>query len=116
MARPKKDGVAPRRRRSTATTPEARERELIVQAIDLAERQIRQGTASAQVLTHYLKLGTANSRLEREKLERENALLKARVDSLASMQRVEELYSDALNAMRAYSGQMSEDEEDYYED
>lgn len=114
MARPKKEPEGSRvPRRPPARTAEARERQLIAQANDLAERQIRQGTASAAVITHFLKLGSTREKMEREKLERENELLRAKVDQLASAKNVEELYREALNAMRAYSGQEPYDEEGY---
>lgn len=100
-------------RRPPATTPEARENQLIAAAVDLAEKQIREGTASAQVITHYLKLGTTRERLEQEKLSRENILLRARSEAMESAQRVEELYKNALDAMRGYSGQ---DVEEYYDE
>ena len=90
--------------RPPATTPEARENQLIAAAVDLAERQIREGTASAQVLTHYLKLGTTRERLEQARIKHENELLQAKVENLASAARVEELYKNALSAMRSYSG------------
>lgn len=101
------------RRRAPATTPEGRENQLINLAVDLAERQLSEGTASSQVITHYLKLGTTKERLEKEKLEKENELLKAKTEAIQSAKRVEELYKDALNAMRSYSGQGRGDE---YED
>ena len=63
-----------------------------------------EGTASSQVITHYLKLGTTKERLEKEKLEEENKLLRARTDALQSAKRVEELYADAIDAMKLYSG------------
>ena len=93
-----------------ALTPEAREGQLISLAVDLAEQQLRDGTASSQVITHYLKLGTTKERLEREKLEEENKLLRARTENLQSMKRTEELYAEALKAMRNYSGQGDPDE------
>ncbi len=98
-----------RRRSPPATTPEDRERELISLAVNLAERQLEQGTASAQVITHYLKLGTTRERLEQERLRRENDLLQAKVEALATSGRIEELYSKALEAMRVYSGRSPED-------
>lgn len=88
-----------------ALTPEARENQLISLAVDLAEQQLREGTASSQVITHYLKLGSIREKLEREKLQEENKLLKAKTEQLQSMKHVEELYSEALAAMRNYSGQ-----------
>ena len=96
-----------------ALTPEARENQLIALAIDRAEQQLLDGTASSQVITHYLKLGSTKDRLEREKLERENELLKAKTESIQSMQRIEELYKNALDAMRnyTYSGDSEYEEE-----
>lgn len=96
-----------------ALNPEARENQMISLAIDCAEQQLRDGTASSQVITHYLKLGSTKERLEKEKLERENELLRAKTESLQSMKHIEELYANALNAMRNYGG--SADIEDEYE-
>ena len=101
----------PKSARPPATTPEARENQLISAAVDLAEKQLRDGKASSQVITHYLKLGTTRERLEQERIKAENELLKAKVENLASAGRVEELYKNALKAMRAYSGQPEVDEE-----
>lgn len=99
-------------RRKPATTPEAKEKQLISLAVDLAEEQIRNGTASAQVLTHYLKLGSTRERLEQQRLRKENDLLVVKTEVLASAKRVEELYASALDAMRAYSGQGDTSNED----
>lgn len=93
-----------------ALTPEARENQLVSLAVDLAEQQLRDGTASSQVITHYLKLGSTKERLEKEKLEEENKLLRAKTEALQSQKRVEELYTEALNAMRNYAGQGDTDD------
>lgn len=98
--------LQPRRRR--ATTPEARENQLISLAVDLAEKQLREGTASSQVISHYLKLGTSREQLEQERLRRENKLLETRVEAIESQKRVEELYTEALTAMKVYSGRSKE--------
>lgn len=98
-----------RRRGRPATTPEAREQQLVSLAVDLAEKQIEEGTASSQVITHFLKLGSTRERLEQARLENENLLLQEKVTSMASGRRIEELYESALNAMREYSGQDSEE-------
>jgi hypothetical protein len=104
-------------RHPPATTPEARENQLIAAAVDLAEKQLREGTASSQVISHYLKLGSSREKLEQERLRRENELLEAKSEAIASAKRVEELYLNALNAMRSYSGQAPLELEDgYYED
>lgn len=101
-----------KKRRPPATTPEARENQLVNLAVDLAEKQILDGTASSQVITHFLKLGSMREKMEREKLAEENKLLKAKTEAMQSAKRVEELYENALNAMRSYSGHTRE-EEDY---
>lgn len=91
-------------RRPSATTPEARENQLIALAVDLAEEQLSNGTASVPVITHYLKLATTREALEREKLAQENELLRARTESLASAKNSERLYEQAVAAMRTYGG------------
>ena len=96
-----------------ALTPEAREEQLISLATNLAEQQLIDGTASSQEITHYLKQGSTKERLEKEKLEEENKLLKARTEALQSAKRVEELYSDAIAAMKRYSGNGRGDEDEY---
>jgi hypothetical protein len=73
-------------------------------AVDLAEKQMLDGTASAQVITHYLKLGSSREQLEQEKMKQEVELAKAKIESMASAKRVEEMYAEALGAMRAYGG------------
>ena len=96
-----------------ALTPEARENQLISLAVDLVEQRLLDGTASSQETTHFLKLGSTKARLEKEKLEEENKLLRAKTENLESQKRVEELYSEALKAMRDYAGYGSEEQDDY---
>lgn len=90
--------------RRPATSPEARENQLIEKAVNLAEKQLEEGTASAMVITHYLRMGSPKERLEREKLEQENAHLRAKIESLQSYQKVEELYNNAVSAFQIYRG------------
>lgn len=101
-----------------ATTPEARENQLIALAVDLAEKQLIEGTASSQVITHYLKLGSTKEKIEREILEKQKMLIEAKTENLQSSKRIEELYVNAINAMKNYSGQRhsSNEEDDEYED
>lgn len=87
-----------------ALTPEARENQMISLAVDLAEKQLLEGTASSQVITHFLKLATTKTELEKEKLRQENELLRARTRSLESQDNSEQLYKDAIAAMKRYSG------------
>ena len=98
--------------RRPAQTEEAREQQLISQAMDLAEKQIQDGSAPAQVLMHFVKMGSSREKLEQARLSRENQLLEAKVENMASGRRVEELYGAAIEAMRHYAGQDSEDEDD----
>lgn len=102
--------------RPPATTPEERENQLIGAATDLAEIQLRSGEASAQVITHYLKLGSSREKLEQQRLKNEVAFLETKREVLESEKRTEELIAQALQAMRTYSGHASpEDEPDYDE-
>lgn len=94
----------PERRRAPARTIESRENQLVNLATSLAEKQLVAGTASSQVITHYLKLGTTNALLEKERLVRENELLKAKAEALSSHKKIEELYANAIIAMRSYTG------------
>lgn len=100
-----------RKKKRPGQSVEERENQLISLAADLAERQLAEGTASAQVITHFLKLGTQRAKLEMEKIEYENNLLQARTESLESAARIEELYTKALGAMRKYQGDEVEESE-----
>lgn len=93
-----------------ALSPEARENQLIALAVDLAEQQLRDGTASSQVIAHYLKLGSTKEKIEKDILEKKKDLIDAQTQNLKSSQKVEELYLNALEAMRAYSGNSDSDE------
>lgn len=99
------------RRKAPAKSDEAREKQLISAAIDLAEKQLLEGTASSQVIVHYLKLATTKEKLEREKLAKENELLEAKAENLKAQKRSEELFEAAMDAMRSYSGLGSKDDE-----
>lgn len=87
-----------------ALSPEARENQMISYAIDLAEKQLIDGSASSQVITHFLRLGTTKAQLEKEKIEKENKLLDVRAKSIESEERRNEIYEKALEAFRSYSG------------
>ena len=97
-------------KRRPALSPEARENQLIALAIDRAEEQLLNGTASSQVITHFLKLGSSKAELEREKLAMENELIRAKTESIQSQKKMEEVYLNALNAMKRYSGHGDDDE------
>ena len=98
-----------------ALSDENRETRMISLAMDVAEKQLLEGTASSQVITHFLKLGTTKAKLELEREKKETALIEAKTQNLKSMERIEALYANDLSAMKSYSGQggLEEDEEDY---
>lgn len=91
-----------KRTSAPALTPEARERQLINKAVTLAEKQLEDGTASAAVITHFLKLATEKERLERQKLEKENKLLEVKASSITHAQDTESLAKQAIEAMTSY--------------
>lgn len=96
-----------------ALSPEARENQMIALAVDLAERQLREGTASSQVITHFLKLGTTRAELEKEKLRIENKKTEAQIKSIQSADEMKVLYENAIKAMRTYGGHGDPDEYEY---
>lgn len=102
---------APSPKGRKATTPEAREDQLIALAIDLAEQQLRDGTASAQVISHFLKLASTKERLEKEILAEQKKLIQAKTEALESAKHAEELYAQAIQAMHIYSGEPNGDDE-----
>lgn len=117
MAARRESGEKPERsRRPPATTLQARERQVVAKAFDLAEEQIEKKTASSQVIAHFLKLGSSREFLEQERIRMETEFMQAKLDNMASAARVEELYGAAINAMRHYSGQapleLPDDDED----
>lgn len=115
MGKVKTEETQPRKRKiKPAVTPEARENQLIGLAYNLVEERLRNGTATSQETTHFLKMGSLKARLEAEKLKRENELLLAKTEAIQSGKRVEELYGKAIAAMRIYSGQEDEEDEDLY--
>lgn len=96
-----------------AKTPNEQENRMISLANDLAEKQLKDGTASSQIITHFVKEGSPKARLEREILEKEKELITAKTDSIKSQKRVEELYLEAMKAMKIYSGDPPDEEDEY---
>ena len=98
-------------------TPEAREDQLIALAVNLAEKQLMEGTASSQVISHYLKLGSSTERIRRDMLKEEKKLMQAKTEAMQAEKRVEELYTEALKAMSLYRGdeQNSDEDDEYYD-
>jgi stalled ribosome rescue protein Dom34 len=92
------------RRKRPATSPEMREMQLADAAYDLAEEQIESGTASSQVITHFLKAGSMRERLEQQRMQHEIELMEAKREHMESQKRVEALFGEALQAFRGYAG------------
>lgn len=98
------------RKMRPALSPEARENQMISLAMDLAEQQLRDGTASSQLITEFVKRGSTKARLEKEILAEQKELMKAKTKAIESQEEMKELYAEALKAMRNYSGQGDPDE------
>ena len=101
---------SPQKKSRPALTPEARENQLISLAVDLVEKRLREGTASSQETTHFLKLASSKARLENQILEKQSKLIDAKVEAINSQAEMKELYAEALKAMRNYNGQGDPDE------
>ena len=101
---PKVKNSDTQRRMRPALTPEARENQLISLAVDLAEKQLREGTASSQVITHYLKMGSPSERLKREQMEEENELLKAKTKAIRESGDMSVMYEKVINAVVFWKG------------
>lgn len=93
-----------------ALTPEGRENQLIALAMDLVEQRLRDGTASSQETTHFLKLGSTNAKLEKERLVEENKLLRAKTKAIEDQKELKEIYADAIKALQNYRGEGNDDE------
>ena len=113
MPRIKSTGTSPPKQKlRPQSSPEARENQLISLAYDLAEERLRNGTATSQEVVHFLRLGSIRERKELELVEKKIELDTAKTEALKSAKRIEELYSDAINAFRSYSPSISEE---YYD-
>lgn len=93
-------------------TPGARESELVSLAMDAAEQQLRDGTATSQVIVHFLKLGTVEKQLELEKIKLENRLLEVKAENIKAQERSEAIMSEAMAAFRTYSGNGDDEDEE----
>ena len=98
--------------RPPAISPEARENQMISMAVSLAEQQLRDGTASSQIITHYLKLGTMKEQLELEKTRAEVELMKAKAKAISDAEERDQMYKKAIEAMRIYQGVGGESDEE----
>ena len=104
MGRRAATATSAKKRSRVPMTPEDREQYLINLLLDAAEKQLREGTASSQVITHFLKLGSSREQLEQDKLREETKQTKAKIDSLEAAANSEERYAEAIEAMRRYQG------------
>lgn len=108
MAVQRKTSGSDKPKQPPATTPEARENQLIMLAYDLAERQLRDGSASSQIITQLLKSGTVKDQLEKQKLRTEAILAQARVENMSRSEETNEIAQRAIDAMRSYKGEDSD--------
>lgn len=116
MSKATKDSNKSSRRRAPAMTLEDREDQLVLLAVNLAEQKLLDGTASNSLINHYLSLGSTKAKLEREKLAKENELLRARTNQIRAEESSEALYKEVIRAMTDYGGSDSDEDECNYED
>jgi hypothetical protein len=86
-----------------ATTPEAREQQLVNLAVNLAEKQLREGTAAPSVINHFLKIASTRETIEREMLEKQARFLDAKAKSIGESKDAEKLAKAAIEAMKNYN-------------
>lgn len=107
MPRPKKDtGVTAKKKEvmgRPASTPEAREAQLVNLAVTLAEKQLRDGTASPSVINHFLKIASSRETIEREILEKQAKLIEAKAANINKDREAEDLAKAAIEAMKNYN-------------
>ena len=113
MAKIKAANPNPTPKLRPALNPDARENQMIALAMDLVEQRLRDGTASSQETTHFLKLASPKNKLEQERLKLENELVAAKTKALADAEEIKVLYEEALKAMRRYGGHGDDDEYEY---
>ena len=101
------------RKQAPARTKEAREQQLENLAMNLAEEKLRNGTASSQIICHFLNLATEKAELDREKVRADVKLQNAKVDAIESQKQTEEMYAKAIAAMQRYQGHMDDSYDDY---
>lgn len=106
----------PKKARRPASTPSGRENQLTSLAYDLAEQQLIAGTASAQVISHFLKMGSTREVLEQQRIQHENELLRVKAESIAKAEDMERLYRGALDAMRSYKSQDTSEDSHVFDD
>lgn len=111
MAKYQKSNSEHSKKPRPATTPEGRESQMVSLAMELAEKRLRAGTASAQEVTHFLKLGSLNNRVEREILEKQKELITAKTEAIKREKSTDEMYADVIAALRSYSGSNMSDED-----
>ena len=112
MAKNKATNSTPLPKLRPALSPEARENQMAALAMDLVEQRLRDGTASSQETTHFLKLVSSKTQLEKERLRLETELVAAKTKALANAEEIKVLYEEALKAMRRYGGHGDEEEYD----
>lgn len=93
------------RKEPPARSLEARENQMIALAVDLAEQQLRDGTASSQVITHYLKLGSTREKIEQRNKELDTELKAAKAEAIRAAERIEDIYAEAIASMKRYAGE-----------
>lgn len=112
MKKPATEPMATSKKMRPASTPEAREAQMVSLAYDLVEKRLREGTATSQETTHFLKLGSQRAQLEMQLLEKQAELAAAKAEGVKAIQRSDEMFKEAIEAMKRYSGRGGDDHGD----
>lgn len=104
--------ITPSKKGRPALTPEARENQMVSYAFDLVEQRLLDGTASSQETTHFLKAGSTKAAAEKKLLEMQIELAKVKAESIRREEHREELFKEAIEAMKMYSGNGKREEHD----
>ena len=99
-------------RKHPARSPEEQEAYMVNLATKRAEEQLLNGTASSQVIVHYLKLGTMREKRELELLKSQNDLAQAKIEALHTGEEIKALYDQAIYAMQRYNGTIDDDNDE----
>lgn len=98
----KKKSEVEKLRPAPSSDPKSREQQLVNQAMNLAEKQLLDGTAAPSVINHFLKIGSTREFIERDILEKQAQLIEAKASTIAKDREAGEVAKAAIEAMRNY--------------
>ena len=110
MAKSNSKALANSREFAPAMSLEGRDAQMASLAYDVVEQRMRDGTATSQETTYFLKLANKNQALEKIKLEKQIELLEAKTEQIKAAKRMDEVYMDAIAHFKIYAGDNDDEE------